>query len=267
MDKNPDDKIWKDLETLILNMSDEDNLIKKSDEDNLIKKSDMDINLTLECGANLNDDNSYYNTSVKTDPEIYYQEIYTIYDNEPDNNTDYTNSNFCIYCKNKMVIPYNEINNFAKIHINVHKKRYVKYLIAVFKLRANLLPYNFVMTNKILRELVYSYLNLPDKFANNINERTESDIKIDYSIYTTYLLKNNRETTTFVYEIYFHQPDLKYEDYLKCSMCKMYLCPMHLYLSNSTFSQCNFCDKKWLVCGWCKPFFNEYYACKYIHKK
>lgn len=202
----------------------------------------------------------------KSDIELYYQNLYS---NNLNSSCacDSINSSNCYYCLNYMVIPPTEISNFIKMHLHLDKKHHAKYLIAVFKLCGKLLPYDFVMGNKILRNIVYNYFNLQDKFSNNISDRTTNDIQSDYLLYNNYILNNNHiKINSFVYNIYFNQPNLEYDDYFTCSLCKVNLCPMHLYLSNIICNKCNYCNKKWLICGWCKPLFNEFYGCKYIHK-
>jgi hypothetical protein len=259
MDKNSDDKIWEDLEAFIFQTTDEDDLVVV-DETNNNKKPDDSVIIPN------NNNDLLSSVIIDFNPEIYYEMVYS-YNELPDNNIDYSNESFCWCCKNQLVIPCTEIDNFVITYSNVNKKKFNKYLLLIFRLCPKLLPFNFIMTNKILRENVYSYLNLYDNFKYNINERTDADISTDYTIYSTYITQINRNISPFVYEIYFYQPSLKYEDYIKCSICHRYQCPMHMYLSNCTFSKCTFCDKKWQVCGWCKPIYNEYYACMFIHKK
>lgn len=252
MDNNSDDKIWEELDSCIFQMVDEYNM-----ELNMIPETKND---------NINHNDSSSSVVIESNPEIYYEMVYS-YNELPENNSDYSNESFCSCCKNQLVIPYTEIDNFVRTHSNINKKKFNKYLMLLFRLCPNLLPFNFIMTNKFLREKVYSYLNLHDNFKYNPNERTYENINTDYTIYSIYLSKTNREMSPFVYEIYFHQVNLKYEDYIKCSICRRYQCPMHMYLSNCLFSKCTYCDKNCIICGWCKPIYNEYYACKFIHKK
>lgn len=251
MDKDSNDKLWDELENCLFDIDDDLTIVNNSYE-----KEIENLDRKLGQIPNTNRNNT----------EKYYKQIYSLCEREPDNKTNYNNTNFCVCCKNQLVIPDTEINNFVNAHINTTKKKYIKYLLTVFRLCPKMLPFSFIMSNKFLREYIYNYLKLPDNFKNNLNKRTVLDINSDYLVYNTYMTKTNRKITPFVYEIYFHQPNLNYDDYSKCSICCNYICPMHLYLSNSIYSHCNLCGGRWLICGWCKPSFNEYYACKFIHK-
>lgn len=209
-------------------------------------------------------------TYIEENPELYYENMYNRNNNQDIlsqlTSTNYTNTSFCFYCRSNLVIPNTEINNFIDLYIYSNKKKHIKYLLLVFRLCPNLLPFKFVMTNKILRSTIYDFLNIDDKFKNNPDERTDLDIINDYSVYNTYI-KNIKDIPQYIYEIYFNQPNLKFSDYIMCTICNNYICPMHIFLLDYICSSCNFCEKKWFVCGYCRPNFNEQYACKYIHKK
>ena len=205
----------------------------------------------------------------ESNSEAFYKNLYFRNNQQDCNTNDYKNTSFCFYCKTNLVIPSTEINNFINLYIYSNKKKHIKYLLLVFRLCPNLLPFNFVMTNKILRNTIFNLLNITDNFKNNLNDRSYLDIINDYSVYNRYIkhINNLINLQPYVYEIYFNQPDLKFSDYIKCSTCNNYICPMHVFLLYYFCSSCSFCEKKWFVCGYCRPIFNEEYACKYIHKK
>jgi hypothetical protein len=115
------------------------------------------------------------------------------------------------------------------------------------------------MDNIYLKKYILDYLKI-----NNYDSET---FNINLAIKSQYYNAIANTLNIHVYENQFHQSNLKYEDYLKCDYCKCYLCPKHIYLSNCYFSTCNICkEKKWSICGWCKPTFSEQIGCKYLHK-
>jgi hypothetical protein len=172
--------------------------------------------------------------------------------------TDYNNLQFCYYCKNNMVLPNTEIHNFLNTHMSFKKNS--KYLNMVFRLCPNIFRNYNVMENKYIRNYILEYLNIKETYYNNLqkNSFTDFDIMCQYETKTVY--------NSHIYENLFYQPKLEYSDYIKCDSCKNYICPIHNYLSNCLFRDCNFCTKKWSICGWCKGDFNEEIGCKYIHK-
>jgi hypothetical protein len=182
------------------------------------------------------------------DDGIFHLEI----NNNSDTESETEYNKLCYYCNKELVIPPNEIDNFINKHM--YKKKKSLYVILVFRLCPSLLPWYFVMNNPTLRKIIFDFLNIKD---DNIN---------DYLLYQYYISVINKNITSFVYNIYFNQLKLNYEDHIKCSLCNNYICPMHIYLSNIRYFKCKYCHKKWILCGWCKPLFNEYYACEYIHK-
>lgn len=171
--------------------------------------------------------------------------------------TDYSNHNFCHYCRKGQIIPEFEIFNFIQHHIKLKKQS--KYLIILFRL----CPYAFtsfdVVSNKHLKKYMMDFLNL-----KNTSVITDSMLFDIYSRKATQILSEN------VYENLFHQHNLNFTDYIKCDICESYICPMHIYLSNCYFAPCNLCNSKkknnkWSVCGWCKSNLNEFYYCDLLH--
>ena len=192
--------------------------------------------------------------------------LINFYEREEDieikNSINYDNGHFCFYCKNYMVLPEYEIINFSNFHLK--QKKYSKYLMLVFRLCPNIFSYECVMENKYLRNYIHKYLNLEEVEFTDPNEKMLKELVI----YSQYEIKTKKCDSSHIYENLFHQPNLKYIDYLKCDSCKNYVCPMHIYLSKFNFRDCNICKtKKWSICGWCKYDFNQELACKYIHQK
>lgn len=287
MDKNSDDNMWEELEKLMKKSELDD------DFDMLNYNPNFNSNITINSDINTTNTNNFTETELnnmeiiplpscnisigdemfwEVNSEKSYELLYDSYKNDYykniiNNSNNYSNTHFCHCCRNQLVLSYNDINNFINSHAYSKSKKCIKYLLMVFRLCPHFFPIDIVMNSIVLRNRVYSHLQLPDKFKNNPSERSQQDIVADTSIYETYYSKIHKELNPFVYEIYFHQPNLTFSDYIQCSVCKSYMCPMHFYLSNSNCSKCKFCDKNWVVCGWCKNIFTEEYACKFIHKK
>lgn len=199
------------------------------------------------------------NFSQMTEEEIFKLFIEQGEDPETEFSSDYSNENFCFFCKKYEVLPVSEIVNFLESHYINNKNN--KYLLLVFRLKPDIFINFDIMNNNYLKKYIISYLRLKnyDYSTQNIN----LDLAIKYQYYNTITNTFN----THIYETHFHQPNLKYTNYVKCDYCKNYMCPKHVYLSNCYFHLCNICkEKTWSICGWCKPIFNEYMACQYIHK-
>ena len=246
-----------------INIDDYENIINNNDENNYYSNND-----DYEDIINNNDENNYYsnnddfifyddnkNNSNETIIDAKYRELYSNIYFEVRLNvfSSHKNMNFCFFCKNYMVVPNYEIFNFLTKHLSLNK--YSKYLIIVFRLQPDLFTGIDIMKNKYLRKYILNYLNIQEK--NVLND-------VDYLMLYKNKLKNC--TIEYIYENLFHQPNLTYIDYIKCDSCKNYLCPMHIYLSNSLYKSCDICNvQKWTICGWCKNDFDEKYACKYMH--
>jgi hypothetical protein len=193
---------------------------------------------------------------------------------------DYSNESFCAYCKSHQVLPDFEIYNFMDKHLMTDSNITKKYLIMIFRLRPDIFFNYDVLSNKHLRKYILSYLRMNNISIEHDGACTDVDkvCKFDLGdpremffrntkIMNQYYSKVFGSVNAYVYENLFHQPNLKFEDYLKCDSCKNYMCPKHIYLSNCYFGTCNYCKvRNWSICGWCKPGFNEYFACKYLHK-
>lgn len=212
---------------------------------------------------------NFINPPIKTENSVeeFYKKLYTRFHfSLNEHSSNYENKNFCDCCRKQYVIPPSELDSFIFSHATFSSPRTKKYLLLVFRLKPFLFPFDVVMDNPFLRQTVYDRTGTNDRFKKNISARTEENKETDKLVYTKYFNILGIEATDFVYEQYFHQPYLTFCDYVKCSICRSNMCPTHYYLSNAQCSKCNFCDKSWVVCGWCKPNFNEGYACKYIHK-
>jgi hypothetical protein len=215
-------------------------------------------------------------TSGPPDIEKMYRETYECDESyEIKHSSNYNNHHFCFYCKNHMVIPEYEICTFLECHMISHQdnitnntafKKYSKYLLLVFRLRPSIFLSHNVMENKYIKNYILDFLGIKDKYTNKSEGRT----LMDFEILNQYEAKNSNRGNfnSHIFEILFYQPKLDFIDYIKCDSCKNYLCPMHIYLANCVYKKCEICnEKKWTICGWCKPNFNEAIACKYIHKK
>jgi hypothetical protein len=191
--------------------------------------------------------------------ENFYKNFYEKLElDEVAKSSNYDNECFCHYCKNYLVLPQFEILNFLDSHFTLNKNS--KYLILVFRLCPEIFSDCDILTNKYLKKYIMNYLNL----YNLIYDSTENFKNI---VINQYFSKISNSFNSHIYEILFHQSNLKYIDYVKCDSCKNYMCPKHTYLSNCYFAKCKCCNtKSWTICGWCKPGFNEEIACKYLHQ-
>ncbi len=198
---------------------------------------------------------------------IVQKDFYKIFYERPEQEEIYKSSNynnqfFCYYCKNYLVLAESEITLFLKIHMLLNLNS--KYLILVFRLRPNIFLNYDIMMNKYLRKYIMNYLNLTDEIFDNKADNYFNDMIILNQYFTII----NKSVNAHIFEILFHQLNLKYCDYLKCDSCKNYMCPKHIYLANCYFAKCKICNSNnWTICGWCKPNFNEENACEYIHNK
>ena len=173
--------------------------------------------------------------------------------------SNYDNECFCHYCKNYLVLPQFEILNFLNSHFTLNKNS--KYLILVFRLCPDIFLDYDILTNKYLKRYILNFLNITNVIYDSIENF--KDIVINQ-----YFSKVSNSVNSHIYEILFHQSNLKYIDYVKCDSCKNYMCPKHIHLSNCYFAKCKCCNiKSWTICGWCKPEFNEKIACKYLHQQ
>lgn len=298
-DKN-DDKLKETLpinnNLIEINYPNEDNTMVESLDTNIINNS-LNYLLTDDTYLNndtLESDNNYINASdnqkglneiIKEKDEEYegmlletiksfektsesnlYDYAKDFYNKAEDidiiNSSNYNNEHFCYCCKNYMILPDYEKINFLNFHLS--EKKYSKYLILVFRLYPQIFSFSSAMNNCHIRKYILNYLNLNDKIVEDETEQ----MLIDLSIFNKYENVSGYNLKYHIYENLFHQPNLKYCDYIKCDNCKNYLCPKHVYLSNCYYNKCNICfDRFWTICGWCKTTFNEELACKYIHKK
>lgn len=190
--------------------------------------------------------------------------------NEPILNTkssDYSNESFCSCCKIYQTLPDFEIYNFLNKYLITNTNRNIKYLIIVFRLRPEIFSRCDIMMNKHLRKYIFSYLSINNTNPYNlILENSEEIFFKNISVLNEYFSKITGTINTYIYENLFHQPNLNFTDYVKCDSCKNYMCPMHTYLANCYFAKCRSCNvQNWSICGWCKPGFNEDFACKYLH--
>jgi hypothetical protein len=260
MEKNPDNQPEKiESDNMITDTELDDDFDMLSDDYNYITDLNFDE-------GNKNDNNEIKPLTDEQKSERIYEYIYLICNGEPVKNTNYSNESFCVCCKSQLILPHNEVNNFLNSHFDVKKKINIKYLLLVFRLCPYYFSMDYLMKNPILKNKMIEHLKSIGKISNDeltsINSNEQGEI-ILYDKYFSFI----NQVTPFAYEIYFHQPNLTFMDYIKCSICRGYMCPMHYYLSNSSCIKCTYCDKNWLVCGWCKPNFNEFYACKFIHQK
>jgi hypothetical protein len=231
--------------------------------------------LTLDNKDTINFDEKYYNEDEFlefifseqqpiTPPTL--EEIYkNMYECEESydirGTTNYNNMHFCYYCKQNLVIPAGEITKFLNYH--VYSKKYSKYLLIVFRLFPSIfIGYN-ILENKFLKKFILDYLSFKEHCKFEIEFAEFASLKL----INEYELQTRNNLNSHIFENIFYQENLKYTDYIKCDSCKNYLCPMHIYLGNCIYKCCDICNKKWTICGWCKPDFNEEYACKYIHQK
>ena len=135
-----------------------------------------------------------------------------------------------------------------------------KFLIIAYRIAPEIFAYNDLSRNSVLKKLL----------QNNCGQLT-NNYKFVYPdtfspTYNSNLYTYNFERS-FRFSSLFYQENLGYEDYMQCDLCKKFVCPYHVYLSNFLFKHCSMCNKKkWVICGWCKFDFNEYWGCIILHQ-
>lgn len=67
-----------------------------------------------------------------------------------------------------------------------------------------------------------------------------------------------------IFEIYFNQENLKYEDFEKCSFCNKYYCPLHSKIASFKSFKCE-CEKEIYVCNDCYHERSEKILCTLFH--
>lgn len=218
------------------------------------------------CISQTADTNHYFSTKHEELCKLFYERDETEITVK---SSDYSNESFCHYCRNHQVLPDFEIYNFLDKYLMTNTNANIKYLILVFRLRPEIFFRYDVMMNKHLRKYILSYLHLDKSILDDLNLDDPSQIFLkNMNILNQYYSKVASSINSHVYENLFHQVNLKFIDYLRCDSCKNYMCPKHTYLANCYFGKCKSCEvKNWTICGWCKPSFNEDFACKYLHKK
>jgi hypothetical protein len=245
------------FEKILTNLKDIESSINNTDFISDIKtefESDNQlVNLTNNDIINRRIKEEEYNETKKT-----YNHYYNLYfdDKTYINNKihNYNNLEFCHYCNTHQVIPIGELPNFMYMHlINNKNPRYLKILYRIH-------PEYFlgidITKNKHLKSIIQN------EFGSIASSEEVNSPNFNKYI-NNYSFSFDR---TFRFEINFHQENLTFCDYIKCNLCHGYLCPMHIYLTNFHNAKCNICGiKSWNVCGWCKPMFNEYWACKILH--
>jgi hypothetical protein len=182
--------------------------------------------------------------------DLYYEKTKLISDVKI---TNYDSNFCCKYCKTHDFIPNMEINNFLNKHLVLNKNK--KFLLMAYRLIPEIFIYHDISTHELLKNFLQ---NNSGQLTNNYKYMFP-----DISNPNTYTYNFDR---AFRFASLFYQPNLAFEDYLRCDLCKNYVCPYHIYLSNCLFKKCTMCNKKkWVICGWCKFDFNEYWGCIIVH--
>jgi hypothetical protein len=138
----------------------------------------------------------------------------------------------CYLCSKQLLIHERYIDKF--ITNNLHSNRNKKYIIILFRLAPYLFD-NYNLTNTVLQ---------------NINVSTD--------IYDSF---------DFIFNGYFHQPELTFADYEICDSCLHYICPMHQKFNPMNYNRCHYCLKSWCICLNCMYSSTEKNMCDKIHKK
>jgi hypothetical protein len=148
------------------------------------------------------------------------------------NNSDKFLDNKCYCCKNYLIIhellQYKFIEKYKKnkefLDDNIPQQLPSKYIKMLFRLKPKL----------------FSGLNLE-------NYKYLDSLKFNYNI--------NNDNLSFLFETYFYQPNISYDDYIICTICLKDYCPIHTILNEFFMKKCNCCSKYWNICAWCK---NDY---------
>lgn len=148
------------------------------------------------------------------------------------NNSDKFVDNKCYCCKNYLIIhellQYKFIEKYKISSLdnkeNNAQKLPSKYIKILFRLKPKLFIGLKFNNYKYLDSLKFNY------YINNYN-------------------------LSFLFETYFYQPDISYDDYIICTICLKDFCPIHTVLNEFFMKKCNCCSKYWNICAWCK---NDY---------
>jgi len=172
------------------------------------------------------------------------------------NNSDKFLDNKCYCCKNYLIIhellQYKFIEKYKKnkefLDDNIPQQLPSKYIKMLFRLKPKL----------------FSGLNLE-------NYKYLDSLKYNYYI--------NNDNLSFLFETYFYQPNISYDDYIICTICLKNYCPKHTILNEFFMKKCNCCSKYWNICAWCKndylfeqfdcnnKIIDEYMLCSCFHEQ
>lgn len=139
----------------------------------------------------------------------------------------------CKMCKNKEVIHEKYLLKF--ITNNLKSKRNKKYLVILYRLAPHL----------------FNCLDLSKTVLHDINVPINTNSEVSYE---------------FIFDIYFHQPNLNLCDYEVCDHCNSYICPIHLKFNPMHLNKCKYCPKTWCICMNCMCSSSEKQLCDKIHK-
>lgn len=102
-----------------------------------------------------------------------------------------------------------------------------------------------------------------NKLFNNINNKSNRVLKLlyrlrgdlfDYPINNNIIpgIDYNLESFKYKFEIYFYNQSLEMYSFLRCSICLHLFCPLHISINEFYKKHCNYCNKYWFICTWCK---------------
>lgn len=141
---------------------------------------------------------------------------------------------FCNFCKNHILFNEEESDDFLNKFL--YKGFNKKILTLAFRLNPTLIDH-----------VKFDYY----KKLNNIF----LDIKLPIIYNIGYIN---------IFEIYFYQENLKYNDFEKCCLCNKYYCPLHLYISQFKLFRCN-CKKEIYICNDCYHAYSKNIICTILH--
>lgn len=214
-----------------------DNLSNNDDDDDeflfvdLLEYNPNDTYITQENDTYINDNNlQEYNLLQE---ELYGLHVYNI-------QNDYSNKKFCFYCIYYSDIYKHDYKELLERYYYQHK--YSKILLLLFRLFPSL-----------FKNIDYSQ----HKILSNVQSMSN----------TMEIINNKNEYRYHIYDIFFHQTNLYFEDYTKCDICGICACPLHEKICLFLYMKCFICKEKiWCLCSKCKVLYNPGYICSKYHK-
>ena len=136
----------------------------------------------------------------------------------------------------------------------------------------NHILFNKKNSNDFLTKFLYNGFNKKIlTLAFRLNPKLIEFVRFDYykklfDVFSDIKLPTTCDKNGYIhmFEIYFNQENLKYDDFENCSFCNKYYCPLHLKIAPFKTFKCD-CDKEIRVCNDCYHERSEKILCALLH--